>query len=259
MLTLQAIRGRASEAGLKSLADCVKYARTLAFQRKLGKALDRLESFFSVVKNPVVSCGGGKDSTAIAILARKVKPGVPIMCADPPNPLPDREEHVKELLRWLGGRYVRIPYPWDVGKVLAGEEAYPEGLKIRVLSDWQKEHGVDGVVLGIRAEESKRRSLAVRSRGAVYQMSGGWRCLPICDFTAEESLCVALMADAPINPVYTRQDGTLDFNRIHDGTWWPHDGGDSLEWMRLWYPDYAGLYAQALAVQGEGRAPICVF
>lgn len=56
-----------------------------------------------------------------------------------------------------------------------------------------------------------------------------------------------------------RQDGTLDFNRIHDGTWWPHDGGDSLEWMRLWYPDYAGLYAQALAVQGEGRAPICVF
>lgn len=56
-----------------------------------------------------------------------------------------------------------------------------------------------------------------------------------------------------------RQDGTLDFNTIHDGTWWPHDGGDSLEWMRTWYPDFAGLYAQALAVQGEGRAPICVF
>lgn len=88
MLTLQAIRGRASEAGLKSLADCVKYARTLTFQRKMAKALDRLESFFSVVKNPVVSCGGGKDSTAIAILARKVKPGVPIMCADPRTPSP---------------------------------------------------------------------------------------------------------------------------------------------------------------------------
>lgn len=259
MLTLRAVKGQSSAAGMQRLADCMKYAGTLAFRRKVGRALSRLESFFSVAKSPVVSCGGGKDSTAIAILARQVKPDVPVMCADPPNPLPDREKHVAELLSWLGGPCVRIPYPWNVESVLAGEALYPEGLKIRVLSAWQQKHDVDGVILGIRAEESKRRSLAVRSRGAVYQMSGGWRCLPICDFTAEESLCVALMSDAPINPVYTRQDGTLDFNRIHDGTWWPHDGGDSLEWMRTWYPDYAGLYAQALAVQGEGRAPICVF
>lgn len=259
MLTLNNIRRQASSAGLAKLADCIKYTGTLSFQRKVAKAMSRLDSFFSVTKKPVVSCGGGKDSTAIAVLARRVAPSVTIICADPPNPLPDREEHVTDLLSWLGGPVVRIPYPWNVSRVLLGEEQYPEGLKIRVLSDWQKQHNIDGVVLGIRAEESKRRTLAVKSRGAVYRIQPGWRCLPICDFTAAETLCVALIADAPINPVYTRQNGQLDFNLIHDGTWWAHDGGQSLEWMHDWYPDFAGLYAKSLAIQGEGLSPICYF
>ena len=44
-----------------------------------------------------------------------------------------------------------------------------------------------------------------------------------------------------------RQDGNYNGGRMMAVTRWS---------MRLWYPDYAGLYAQALAVQSEGRATI---
>lgn len=258
MLIHEAQKREARDASVR-LMDCMKLSRTLAFRRKYDAAKKRVEDFLRLSARPVISCGGGKDSTAISIIARSVEHSIPILCADPPNPLADREPHVQALLSWLGGDTTRIAYDWNVDAVLHGENPYPEGLKMRVLSNWQREHGVDGVILGIRASESKTRRINLWQRGFVYSVQGGYRCQPIADMSAAETLCVALMHDAPINPVYTKQAGILDFDMIHDGTWWPHGYLDTSSWIRRYYPDIYTAHMQARAVYRAEKSLICVY
>lgn len=258
MLIHEAKKREAVDASVR-LMDCAKLARTLAFRRKYDAAKRRVEEFLRLSSRPVISCGGGKDSTAISIIARSVDGSIPILCADPPNPLTDREAHVRALFSWLGGDAVRIPYGWDVQAVLRGEEPYPEGLKMRTLSRWHKEHGIDGVILGIRASESVARRANLGQRGFVYPVQGGYRCQPIADMSAAEVLCVALLHDAPVNPVYVKQAGMLDFDMIRDGTWWPHGFRDNSSWIRRYYPEFYESHMAAKAVYKAERSLICAY
>lgn len=247
-----------SRQGVSRLKDCLKHSRTLAFRRKCEHAKSALDVFFSKVKNPVVSCGGGKDSTATAILARQVLPNVTILCADPPNPLSDRNMHVDNLQAWLSGNFIRIPYDWDVNEVLSGNSKYPEGLKMRVLTKYHRDNRIDGVVLGIRTSESKSRRLVYKSKGQVYKTENGWRCLPVATFSAEEVLCVAMLQDAPINPVYTRQRADISFEIIRDGTWWPHGIVDISQWIREYYPEHYENHIKAIRIYDASKSRVCM-
>lgn len=248
-----------AKQGMATIQECSKFAHTLSFKRKCEAAKHRIEAFLSKVKNPILSCGGGKDSTAMAVLCRQVAPDIPIVCADPPNPLSDRKTHVEDLFSWLGGSIYRVSYDWNVQAVLEHEAQYPEGLKQRILSAWHKDKGIDGVVFGIRTAESRVRRLLIRSRGFVYQnKGGGWRCCPIADMTAQEALCVALLYDAPINPVYTKQKGACNLERIRDGTWWPHGMDDSL-WIKEYYPEHYEDYLRALSVYDVKKSIVCSY
>lgn len=235
----------------QKLRDIAKYAHTLDFRRKLDRSLYTLDSFFSVVEHPVISCGGGKDGTAIALLAKAIGAQVPYITANPPNPLPDRSEHNKNLRQWLGGDWHIVPYDWDVQSVLRGDTPYPDGLKMKALSQYQMEHHFDGVVFGCRAAESSNRKINLRMRGEIYRLDDGtMRCQPIAYWNAEDSLCLAMLFDAPVNPVYIKMDGIGDMEQLHDGTWWPHGMQNRAGWMKKYYPDYFDLYEQAIRVGG---------
>lgn len=247
------------EAGQDRLRDCGKLAATLGFRRKVDKAIMALNRFFERTKNPAISCGGGKDSTAVAILSRKINPDCLLICGDPPNPLMDREKHLENLFSWLGGNIKRVSYAWNVKAVLSGEEKYPDGLKMRVLRAWHKTHNIDGIVLGIRQTESRSRKLILRSKGLVYQTQTGMRCCPIGDFTAQEVLALALLYDAPINPVYTKQKGNTNFEYIRDGTWWPHGFVDQSSWIREYYPDHYEDYRRATLVYDCHKSRVCEY
>ena len=218
------------------------------FQRKLDHSIRVIDAFLHNVDNPMISCGGGKDGTAVALLAKLVGAHVNIICANPPNPLPDREAHKNELRKWLGERWIDLPYNWDVNAVLSGQKPYPKYLKNRTLSDYQERNNIDGILFGIRAAESKSRQINLALHGEIYEMGAGKRCQPIAKWNAEDSLCLALLMDAPINPIYFKLDGTGGMEQLHDGTWWPHGLEDRSGWMRRYYPDYANQYEKALMV-----------
>lgn len=248
-MRISEINSNSDERNAQKLMDIAKYAHTIEFQRKLDASKRTLEKFFEMTNNPAISCGGGKDGTAIALLAKLIGADVPYLMANPPNPLPDRQTHNEQLIKWLGGKWHIIDYDWNVDNVLTGKERYPDALKIKRLSDFQQEKKFDGIVLGIRSAEAEYRAINLAMRGEIYQAKIGWRCQPIARWRAEDSLCLALLMDAPINPVYVKMNGCGGMEQLHDGTWWPHGKNDRLGWMRRYYPDYADMYEKALLVK----------
>lgn len=237
---------------------------TISFENKVNEAMRTVELFLKTVHNPVISAGFGKDSMATTLIARAVDPTLPIVCGDPPNPLSDREEHIKEAINFLGGKITRVPYDWDVESVLNQRERYPEGLKMQVLQRWQAEQKYDGVIMGVRKAESRKRAINYALRGEIYQVKDGtWRCLPISRFTAEESLATAIYFHAPINGVYQKTRLAKSFEDIRDGTWWPHGESDLWgynEWIKLYYPEHYDDYCKAVLLgTSREKSKVCIY
>lgn len=243
----------------QTLRDLAKYAHTLEFARKMEEAQRVLYQFLERCHTPVVSCGGGKDGTAVLLLAANMDPDIRVVCANPPNPLPDREDHLHNLKHFMRCTWDDVSYPWDVDAVLDGEKPYPNKLKVRRLSQWAAENGVDGVIFGLRNAESKARALNFAQNGHIYTTRAGLRCQPLARWTWRDVICLSLLWDAPINPVYTKMDGISNLDHLHDGTWWPHGTQDRAAWMRRYYPDFYPLYLAAQKVEGQKEYIPCTY
>lgn len=230
------------------LNDIAKYSKTLEFRKKLYRSLDVLDTFLKNKDNPILSCGGGKDGTAICLLSLMLGVKPTVLCANPPNPLPDREEHKRNLRNFLGFKWIDVSYDWDCESVLRGEKEYPAKLKMDKLSKYQQENNIDGVVFGIRALESNARTINLKKNGYIYSTKNGDRCQPIANWSAYDSICLALILDAPVNPVYYKMDGCGDLERLHDGTWWHHGIESRAWWFKRYYPDYYELYQQSFFI-----------
>ncbi len=242
----------------RSLMALRRHADTLAFRRKVSYSLRVMEAWMAKCQSPSVSCGGGKDSTAVLLLAMRLGLKVPIYRADPPNPLPDRPDYVRMLAAASGLEWRIVPYPWDVQAVLDGREEYPALLKIRRLKAQYETDGVDGVALGLRTQESKGRLWLARTKGPIYRLGPLWMCCPILRWTAEEVLGFILAEDRlPLNPVYRKLRLAPELNYLRDGTWYPREMSDAFgyrSWLALHYPDVIEQYDAALLQMGRQLA-----
>lgn len=154
-----------------------------------------------------------------------------------------------------GGEWRVVPYPWNVDAVLAGDERYPAGLKVRRLVETMREDEVDGVALGVRAAESRARRIHLATRGLVYQRKDGLQmCQPIARWPAEAVVGELLRRDAlPLSPVYRRLSSSgCDLERIRDGTWWPVSGGQR-SWLATHYPEHLAQYDAARQLERISR------
>ena len=226
---------------------------TLAVQRKWDLSRRIVERFLRSGGTPAISCGGGKDSTLTVIVTHSVDPSVPVVTADPPNPLPDRERHVRMLSAVSGSEWHRVGYPWDVDAVLAGDIPYPEFLKLRVLRSWHEKRGIDSVILGVRKSESRDRHQRLDGHGPIWTYGNLRYCAPIAHWTADEVVGFQLWANKlPVNPCYFKLAGAHDLEHLRDGTWYPReytDAGWHGPWLLRHYPEVYDDYTLARAIQ----------
>ena len=232
----------------KRINDLIALGKTQMFQNKIDESLRDIEMFLVLSKKPAISCGGGKDSTASVVLVNQVDPSIPIYCANYVDPLPGRDEHIEKLKKVFPNKWNDVKYWWDIEAFLLGRLEYPAGLKMRLIDEAMKKDNVDGVIMGIRMKESMVRRITGYKKGSVYQIAdGSWRCCPVLRWTAEETLCLLLLFNIPIHPVYYQNLGVTNLEHLRDGTWNGMDFTDKYgygEWLKYYHPEYYEKFKQ---------------
>jgi 3'-phosphoadenosine 5'-phosphosulfate sulfotransferase (PAPS reductase)/FAD synthetase len=234
----------------KIIAAHARSGRYLAAVSNARRALDE------AAQAPVewrVGASAGKDSTALALLAAEdgFRPGLLSVKDDLDYPGEDRyiaqlaahTGQAAEVLRpavslrgWLARHRVGLLDDLH-GRAAALSSEHFYGL----LDRHRAAHGYTGVLLGLRAEESKARA-GNASRGAVYTRRDGLTVgQPLASWTALDVHACLWSFDVPPLPVYLCIDDprqALDIRK----SWWVAGGEPALRfghyaWLRRWWPD----------------------
>ena len=162
----------------------------------------------------VLSWSGGKDSTAMVHLVRSIDPTIPIMIQFDDCDWPEKRPYVECVAEQQGWQYHTVEPSFSVfeaaskGRIgfdqfCAQSHWLTKDSFLKPLDKMRCKLGAGGVFLGLRAEESRARSIHLWSRGGVYRLKNGqWRCCPLMRWTAEDVFAYLTKHGIEINPCY---------------------------------------------------------
>lgn len=152
------------------------HARLPAFRRLVARTESLLDR--EMDEHTSVAFSAGKDSTVVADLCHRGRPGLPILCVDPGVPWHWTEAERRAWIDYAqrASWDLRL-FPWDKWGTASVATAPDERAHQRAAHEsmwagmhaWQKEHGYTTVVMGLRAEEAPGRRKLIMKRGCVYE------------------------------------------------------------------------------------------
>lgn len=169
-----------------------------------------------VCKRPFVAFSGGKDSTVLSTLVRRIAPDIPHVFYDYEGcNFPETEEFLNRLEK--GGINLirhKMPSLIEIYKAAGGimqhnSRSQIAGFRDRLIArPWREvlvEYGFDASFVGLRAGESGGRLSLLQSRGKKYwhKKDEQWQFLPLGWWTAEQ---IWMYIDAY----------KLDYNKLYD-------------------------------------------
>lgn len=215
-------------------------------RRYIAKALD-LDRDWRVG----VSCG--KDSTALALLLAEEAGGFAGISVKDDLDYPGERAYLEALERRTGHR-VEVLEPKESLRaflkregVSLVEELHSRAAELSsqhfygLLDEHRARAGHDGVILGLRGEESRGRRLNLAMRGPIYRRDydGLWVAQPLANWSALDVHAFCLSREVPLLPLYLCIDPEMDAFRIRK-SWWVAGGGPAryghYVWLRRWWP-----------------------
>jgi 3'-phosphoadenosine 5'-phosphosulfate sulfotransferase (PAPS reductase)/FAD synthetase len=231
--------------------------RVDAARRAIGNMASRSPAAY-------VAWSAGKDSTALAHLAASEGARAAMSVKDDLD-FPGEEAYVlKYAAEW--GISLDIARPPGSLQVWLAEHApranddlhgrasaFSRWAFYDVVAAYRDAHGVPGVYLGMRAEESAGRRLNRMSRGLLYEKADGEVvCTPIADWRGIDVYAYLLSRGIELLPVYRciRLHERPDLVRK---SWWlpgTHSARGGMVWLRTYYPS---LYARLCELLPDAR------
>ena len=195
----------------------VLYAKLSRFKRQEERTRQFIAETLSSVLGPwTISFSGGKDSTVMLDLVRRVAPDTVAVFVDSGAEYPETlgfmadtalvktyypELAILEMYRMVdryghsGGEY-GPDWHWPLGSIKRAMIYEP---MVRAQDEL---HAVGGFI-GLRAQESYGRKMLRRIRGKLLQAKqGDWRCYPMLDWTTEDIWAYIALHDLEYNEVY---------------------------------------------------------
>jgi 3'-phosphoadenosine 5'-phosphosulfate sulfotransferase (PAPS reductase)/FAD synthetase len=171
----------------------------------------------------VVACSFGKDSMAVLDLVRQVEPNIKVVWSNTGVEYPQNLRYSKEIIESWGLNIEILRPPkgctfWTVAEEHGlptirrfGNKGKPnnvhccEELKEKPAKNYYKEHNIKLIFTGIRAEESRNRTMLLKRCGDFYlaKRDGRYRAHIIADWTEEDVWIYHHLRNIPVNPTYT--------------------------------------------------------
>lgn len=193
-------------------------ARLASTRRRFDRALERTAEFLAAHPRSYVAWSGGKDSTVVAHLAHTVDPSITIGHYESSWCLPETHDHMRELADRFGWRRrdyqvgsaldaMRRNGSWDF-HAPDGPDDWGEVIIYGPARLAYQDHP-DGMLWGLRADESIARRWRLAPRRGVFQRrhgdcAGQWVAAPIWDWSTETVWAYHAHHDIPPSPVYQR-------------------------------------------------------
>jgi 3'-phosphoadenosine 5'-phosphosulfate sulfotransferase (PAPS reductase)/FAD synthetase len=235
--------------------EVVLHARGRALERRVGQARRVLDQAAATDgADWRIALSGGKDSSALALLCQLFGHGWrAITCSDDLS-MPGEDAWVDHLAAHLGIPLDRVAPAESMralieagGISLTGDIHTRGSLLARrafygPLDTHRAKHGYNGIVWGIRGEESRGRQMGRQAHGLLYYAHGEavWRCQPLGDWSGLDIHAFLLRHEVPLQPTYLCVDPGADPYRLR--TDWFFAGGVPARlfghyvWLRRWWP-----------------------
>lgn len=228
------------------------HARTTLHRRRVDKAGAVVEDMAERCPDAYVAWSGGKDSTALMHLAssRGVRRA---MSEKDDLDFPGEEEYVRNLAAAWDVEVDILRPPFSIETWLrehAADIDPTEDMHGRTadlsrqafygpIETYSADRGRPGVYLGLRAEESRGRTMNRATRGALYQKnSGEMICTPLADWLGID--VYAYLASRGIEPlsVYRCVRMHESPDRVRKSWWLPgsHTRHGGMRWLSTYYP-----------------------
>lgn len=201
------------------IADRPEYAlraRLREHQVRVARAADRIRDWLARYPATYVAWSGGKDSTALAHLAHTVQPGIPIVHYDSGLDFPETGPYLVEVAERFGFRFEPISTGDALEEMIRGgtwdheadgaydAAAFWDALVAGPHREARRRYG-DGMLIGLRAEESAKRRRTLRwHHGELHRPDGTHSCAPLGQWTTADVWAYHHSHGIPEHPVYTR-------------------------------------------------------
>lgn len=181
-------------------------AESWFFRQLVTRTLREVEAALAVMATPYVSISGGKDSTVLLDLVRRVDPAVPAIWSDDELEHDETVAFVRAVPNHLTvvGHATHAEWFTSWTDLPAFRPPEPDAIPIPGLMDvWSIDAGYDGAFIGLRAEENRHRRIRSARFGPLHRhASGQWRATPIQHWTVDDVWAYIAARDLPYNPVY---------------------------------------------------------
>lgn len=196
-----------------TLADRI-HARSPAFRRRVDRALAVIREHAATGARIGIAYSGGKDSTVLLDLVRRVVPEAPAAFFDSSCEL----HQTYEIVRHYGAEVIETQYALeDLCRAggywgYRGEDAdvsrtfsFQRWLVEEPADYFAGMYDLDTMAIGLRGGESKQRRLNALSRGEVYRTrSGRWHLCPLARWTDDDVWAYIADRGLPYNAAYDR-------------------------------------------------------
>lgn len=185
-----------------------------SFINKVEKSKKVIKEFLEKCSNPYVAWSTGKDSTAVLGLTRGVKEDVVAVHIDSGVELPGTDETREKVNNVI---HFKTERPFlDLAEEFGLETK--ETRKSVFVKQLEETYSFDGVLMGLRADESRTRKQNAK-RGMIYQRRDGmWICNPILYWTMKDVFAYIVSRGLPIHPHYL-MDGPFELKHRRVGSY----------------------------------------
>jgi 3'-phosphoadenosine 5'-phosphosulfate sulfotransferase (PAPS reductase)/FAD synthetase len=229
-----------------------RHAKSRPFYRAVDQARRVIDTAMGMDTDWRLSVSCGKDSTAMALLCSDDGWYPRAMSIKDDMDYPNEREYLDSLMHFCGFDVDIIEPPSLIEYLKSHRVSLVESTHNRTdefsakffysqIDRYHRAQQYDGVLLGLRAEESKGREKNWLSRGALYRRKNGLSVAqPLATWTALDVHAFLWSRRIPCLPVYLCVDDEQQALSIRK-SWYIAGGGPArhghYSWLRRWWPD----------------------